>query len=58
MKKYDRKCGLYGAPVIFRSLTPKMVRSLFTTKVNLNAAVMGIQDAFFIWTVSQVTHTG
>ena len=38
---------LNGAPVMFRSSTEKMV-SLSTTKTELNAAVMGVQDALFV----------
>ena len=36
-----------GAPVTFRSYTQKMV-SLMTTKAELNAAVIGMQDALFV----------
>ena len=38
---------LDGAPVTFRNSTQKMV-SLSTTKVELNAAVMGVQDSLFM----------
>ena len=36
-----------GAPVTFRSSTQKMV-SFSSTEVELNAAVMGVQDALFV----------
>ena len=49
---------LNGAPVMFRSSTQKMV-SLSAMKAELNAAVMGVQDAFVCekWNESQVTYT-
>ena len=57
---------LNGAPVTFRSSAQKMV-SLPTMETELNAAVMGVQDSWFMihekhtevtWTESQVTYTG
>ena len=59
MDSHDAKCPdtrrsitgsvvyLNGAPVAFRSSTQKMVY-LLTTKAELNAAVMGVQDALFM----------